>query len=386
MITVTGISKQSFLTMGTYLFVILFHSSSLLSAAAAALCVLLVQSAAYVILPFLAGKTERVMITYTAAIFAVITAVLICRLYSFIPLTGISPAFLPFQDPSFVLLLIPLFVDQAKSPQEYSPKAAVKLAALFLAVILPVSFLRELLGFGSIAGVRVTAEGSHPLPLLTHTSGAAFLLLLITILSLYIYRLITGKHQVLDVLDESAASNRQPVLSRREDLDRLYSALLSLLIVIPVLLCLYLLAVFALPSGFAFDLMLVFAVLLQGMAALFLYVITGRNNTYINRFLSLPWLLPVQTFAVVFPFSLPMRNLFLGKGAIGGLAVLVLYIGCSWIFVSCLLLFARSVKRRLLFGKRPEILNGLPLLLLLSGLILMILSGFASIPNNLMIN
>lgn len=386
MIKRTGISRQAFLTIGTYLFVTVFHSSTLLSAAAAALCVLLVQSAAYLILPFLVGKTKHVMLTYAAVIFAVITAVLVYRLYSFIPIAGISLSFLPFQDPSFVLLLIPLFVDQAKSPQDYRAKSALKQAALFTGMIVLVSFVRELLGSGSIAGVRIAGQGFMPFPLLAHTSGAAFLLLLITLICLTVYRRITGNPLVLDVLTETGSSNRQPILNRREDLDRLYTALLCLLIVIPVQLCLCLLSVFVLPYDFPYDFLLVFAVLLEALTGLFLYLITGRNNAYVNRILTLPWLLPVQTLAVLLPFSLSLRNIFLEKGTGWGLAVLFLYIGCSWIFVSGLLLFIRSVKRRLLFGKRPELLSGLPLLLLFTGLGLMILSGFAAIPNVLTIN
>ena len=381
-----GISKHTFLTMGTYLCVIVFHSSSLLSSAAAALCVLVVQAAAYLIFPALAKLADKKLMTFVTVLFTAGMGVLIYRLYGMLPISGISLSFLPFQDPVFLLVLVPLLTDQAQYPDKYPLRFVLEQAGLFAGMILFVSFLREIFGYGTLLETRVIAEGSQPLPLMAHPTGAAFLILLLTLSVLYLYRRITGTYQILSVLEESGTNARQPVLVKKQELEYLYSALFSLLITALVMISLYLLSVFVLPVEMPFDIILMIAVILQGMMMGLLHLLSGRNSPNISRILLLPWLIPVQTIVLIIPYSQEFRGFLMGKGTINGLVGLLFYLVCSWIFTVSLLLFTRSVKRRLLFGKRPEILSGLPLLLLFTGLGLMVLTGFAAIPYNMMLN
>jgi len=374
-----GISKQAFLTMGTYFFIIVFHSASLLAAAAAAVCVLLVQTAAYLILPVLAGRTARAFITYSAVLFTVILSAIIYRVYGLLPIGSVSLEMLPFPDLSYILILVPLLADQAKAPEGYRPRFAAIQGALFVCLILVVSALREILGFGTIGGIRMIPEGSPPMPLLSHSSGAAFLLLLLILPALYGYRRITGKAQVLAVLDKSNTYTGQPVLDKEEEIDRVYYTIFSLLTVIPAALGLYFLTAFILPKNMPFDILLLVTVFLQGIVLLVLHLITGSKNPYITRIMELPWLIPVLTYILVLPCSLPLRILIYGNGALEGLAVLFLYLGFALLACASVLLFARSAKRRLLFGRRPDLLSGLPLLLLFAGLGLMVLTGFSAV-------
>lgn len=386
MIAAVGISKHTFLTMGTYLCVILFHSSSLLSSAAAAVSVLVVQAAAYLIFPAFAKLADKKLMTFVTVLFTAGMGVLIYRLCGMLPLSGISLSFLPFQDPVFLLVLVPLLIDQAQYPDKYPLRFVLKQAGLFVGMILFVSFIREIFGYGTLLGTRVIAEGLQPLPLLAHPTGAAFLILLLTLSALYIYRRITGTPQVLSVLEESGTFSRQPILIRKQELEYLYSSLYSLLITAPVMISLYLLSVFVLPADMPFDIILMIAVILQGMVTGLLHLLSGRSSPNISRILLLPWLIPVQTIVLLIPYSQEFRGFVMGKGTINGLVGLLFYLACSWIFAVSLLLFTRSVKRRLLFGKRPEMLSGLPLLLLFTGLGLMVLTGFAAIPYNRMLN
>ena len=383
---IVGISRQTYLTMGTYLCIILFRSSSLLTAAAAAVCVLFVQAAAYLILPVLAKRSDKKLLIYVSVLLSAVIGVLIYQLYGMLPISIISQSFLPLQDPVFLLILVPLLIDQAQSPDIYPLRLAGQQAGLFAGMILLVSFIREITGYGTLLGTRVIAESLQLLPLMTHTTGAAFLLLLLVLTALYLYRRITGTHRVLSVLEDSGLYPRQPVLVRKQELEYLYSALISLLVTASVMIGLYLLNVFILPADIAFGTILILAIVLQGICILLLHLLSGRNSPNISRILLLPWLIPVQTIVLVIPFSQEMKAFVMGESLLGGSLGLLLYLVCSWILAVILLLFIRSVKRRLLFGNRPEILSGLPLLLLLTSLGLMVLTGFAAIPYTLMLH
>ncbi|MEI8201003.1 MAG: hypothetical protein WCG21_13160 [Eubacteriales bacterium] len=380
-----GITRHTFLTMGTYLCVVVFHSSSLLSSAAAILSVLAVQAAAYLIFPAIAKLADKKLMTFVTVLFTAVMGVLIYRLYGILPISGISVSFLPFQDPVFLLVLVPLLMDQAQYPDKYPLRFVLKQAGLFAGMMLFVSFIREILGYGTLPGTRIFAEGLQPMPLMAHTAGAAFLILLLMLSVLYLYRRITGTRQVLSVIEDSGTSSKQPVLIRKQELEYLYSALYCLLITATVMISLYLLSVFVLPADIPFDIILMTAVVLQGMMMGLVRLLSGRNNPNISRILLLPWLIPVQTLVLLIPYSQEFRGFLTGKGTIHGLVGLLFYLACSWIFAVSLLLFIRSVIRRLLFGKRPEILSGLPLLLLFTGLGLMVLAGFAAIPYNMML-
>ena len=382
---IVGISKQAYLTMGTYLCIILFCSSSVLSAAAAAVSVLLVHAAAYLLFPVFSKRADKKLLIFLTVLFTTGIGVLIYRLYGMLPFSVLLQSFRPLQDPVFLLILVPLLIDQTQTPDKYPLRAASRQAGLFAGMILLVSFIREISGFGTLFGTRMIAEEWQPLPLMSHTAGAAFLLLLLVFSALYIYRRITGIRQVLSVFEVTGQYKRQPVLVRKQELEYLYSALLSLSIIFPVIISLYLLTAFVLPADIAFDIILILAVVLQGIVIGILHFISGRNSPNISRILLLPWLIPVQTIVLTLPFSQEFRAFVMGKGLIIGCIGLLLYLACAWFLTVSLLLFIRSVKRRLLFGNRPEMISGLPLLLLLTGLGLMILTGFSAIPNTFML-
>ena len=383
---IIGISRQTYLSMGTYLCIILFRSSSLLSAAAAAVCVMLVQAAAYLILPVLARQSDKKLLIYVSVLLSAVMGVLIYRLYGMLPINIITKSFLPLQNPVFLLILVPLLIDQAKSPDKYPLRLAWQQAGLFTGMILLVSFIREITGFGTLLGIRVIPEGLLLLPLMTHATGASFLLLLLILAALYLYRRITGTRRVLSVLEAPGQYPRQPVLYRKKELEYLYSALFSLLFTAPVMIGLYLLTVFVLPADTSFDIILLLAIVLQGISLALLHLLSGRNGPNFSRIILLPWLIPVQTIVLVIPFSQEIKAFVMGKGLLSGSIGLLLYLVCSWILAVIFLLFIRSVKRRLLFGNRPEILSGLPLLLLLTSLGLMVLTGFAAIPYNIILH
>jgi len=379
-----GISRQVFLTLATYMSVIVFHSSSLISAMAAALGVLLIQTAAFILFPFLCRWVNGKLFPFLSVIFTVIFAVLIYRLYDMIPLSGIISSTVLFPDPSIILITTPLLIDQANHPDEYRSRRFVTCGVVFVGMLLLVSFLREVLGFGSVFGKRVISEGSEPFLLLTHAAGAAFLLLILILAALFVYRQITGTNLVLAVTEDAIPYIRQPVLKKEEEFYHLETALMSLLFFVPALLSLYMVESYVLPSDFSFDLYLVVVVMAEILTAALLYLLFGKTRKSIQNLLQIPWFIPVQTMLLMLPYSLSAKGMINEGKMLDGLEGRLIYAASTFILTMCMLLFIRSIKRKLLFGNRPEILAGLPFLLLLAGLGLMILAGFGTIPSALM--
>lgn len=379
-----GISKQAFLAMGTYLFVILFRSSGLFLAAGTVIGVLLVQGIAYLILPLLCRRMKGLLLSFSAVLFTALCAVCIQYLFAFLPVNGLTVDALPLPGPTYLLILVPLLMDQAKNSEKHSSRSSIRLAALFVLMILPVAFLREILGFGTLCGIQMMSADLVLLPLLSNIAGAAFLECILMSVILLIYRRVTGKTLVLAVIGETNPQSAQPVLIRSEELTRLQAALISLLILLLSSSALICLSTVVFAGLFDFCVLLLIAVLLQGGFAGLIYLSLGKKRTILGDELARPWILPVQIMMIMLPFTNPIADLVDRKGILIVLLGVLLYLVCSWVLAVIFLLFRRSLRRKLLFGRRPDILSGLPFLLLLVALCLVVLAGFGSIPQTIL--
>lgn len=380
----SGISEQTYMTMATYILVVIFHSSTLLSAAAAAGAVLFVQCLAYFILPVIAEKMPHIGFPYTAALFTVLGAVFVYRLYGLIPIDGMSAQSTVFPDPTFLLLLVPLLIEQSAGRNQYSLRFIAGNDLLFTMLLLLVAVIREALGFGTLLHIRLFAENSAPLLLLTHASGAAFLTLAVILTALFLYRKATGTSKVLAVGNEDGPYTEQPVLDRDKELGHMKTALFSLIPVSASMPVLFFVSLFCLPNIPDFDIMLLACILVLGAFSGTFYLVFGKHQPYFREMLCLPWLIPVQTMVLALPFSFPIGAIQKEKGTFLLLAGLLIYLICTWLIAAGVLLFRQSIKRRLLFGRRPGLMTGLPLMILIGGLCLMILAGFAAIPESIL--
>ena len=153
--TQTGISRQTFLTLGTYLLIILFHSDTFLFGLSAAFSVILLQTISFMLLPLLVRHTDLKAVPYLSAGFAVIVSVLLYELFSILPVSGVIQVdtFLP--DPMFLLLLVPLLMNQAQNSDKFKAIPIAKNIGIFTVMIICVSSIREILGLGtfSVAGL-----------------------------------------------------------------------------------------------------------------------------------------------------------------------------------------------------------------------------------------
>jgi len=380
----TGISRQSFLIMGTYLFVMLFRSTGLLIAAGTVVSVLLLQGISFLVLPRICKRFQGAQLSFAVVFFAALCAAGIASLTALIPVNGLVSHAFPLPGTIYLLILVPLLTDQANNRKDYPLRLTVRLAGIFIGMFLILSFLREWLGFGTLAGKHLMDSASPVLPLLQHISGAAFLSCFLMIGFLLLFRKLSGRKTVLAISGENSNKAIQPVLVRGDEIRRLQTALLALLILILSSICLIGLEIYLPGDLFPADAVLPVAIVLQAVFAGLMYFILGRNRSILSDYFTNPWVIPVQTAVILLPLSFPISTFMQQEGLIPALIGMLLYLLIAWSIVIAFLLFRRSLRRKLLFGRRPDILSGLPMMLLITALLLMILTGFGAIPQNIL--
>ena len=373
------ITKQTFFSLLTYLYVIVFHSASLKTAAACAITVWILLLLAYAILPPLTKRMPPAAAPFAATLLAVIIPFVCYRVLGLLPITGFVTASVLFPDPTVYLLTVPLLADQALNREDYRISLAAGNAAVFSGLILAVSFLREVLGYGTLAGSRLFPETSSPLPMLRNPSGVAFLLFSIVIFGLLLYRVITKTRPVLHYTGASMPLSHLPVLDRRQASLHLRTALWAIPVPVISLGALYLLMIFVFPGNMAFDLVYLVSAVITILSAVLLSLLLRRSESNPYR-IGYRWLLPAQVLIAILPYILPFAQLENGQGTLTEILVMSGCLLVVWFFAVWLMLFMHTMKRKLLFGNRPEILTGIPLILLITALCLMIMSGFAGIP------
>ena len=380
----TGISRQSFLIMGTYLFVMLFRSTGLLIAAGAAVSVLLLQGISFLVLPWICKKLQGAPLSFAAVFFAALCAAAISSLTALIPVNGLVSHAFPLPGTTYLLILVPLLTDQANSRKDYPARLTFPLAGIFVGMFFILSFLREWLGFGSLAGKHLMDSASAVLPLLQHISGAAFLSCFLMIGFLLLFRKLSGRKTILAISGENSDKAIQPVLVREDEIRRLQTALLALLILILSSICLIGLKIYLPGDLFPADAVLPVAIVLQAVFAGLMYFILGRNRSILSDYFVNPWVIPVQTAVILLPLSFPISTFMQQEGLLPALIGILTYLFIAWSIVIAFLLFRRSLRRKLLFGRRPDFLSGLPMMLLITALLLMVLAGFGAIPQNIL--
>jgi hypothetical protein len=379
-----GISTQTYLTMGTYFFVILFTSSSMIPAGVTVAVVLLVQMLGFLLLPTIFRRMKGLVLPFSVLLFTAACAYGCQWILSIIPVSGLVGDTFPLPGVSYLLLLVPLFMEKAKDEHSFSAGTSMKLAGMFALMMLFVATVREYTGLGSIAGIRFQTLGSAPVPFLATIAGAAGMIFVITVIILSLYRKKTGLNLLLDVHPDSDPSSSQPVLVRQDEYRRVYTAFVSLFVLLFSSAGMIGLFVYLPIEDTNLAWILVASVLLQGSLTGFFSWFLGKNRRDAIPTLASPWFMLMQTWIVFLPFMASTVKYLEQKGIIFVLFAILIFDICSWLIMFGGLLLRRSLRRKLIFGHRPALLTGIPFIMLLTCLCLVILSGFGEIPQNIL--
>ena len=375
-----NISKPLYVTFVTYLLISVFQSAGLQVAFISAVTIFITQIILFPILPLVSTKISKRALPFVATFLACVIGVSVTYLIDI----GFSfsfpneSVFFPF--PSFLLIAVPLFVTQAEQRSEYSFSFVMKSFFSFFLFLLITSGVREVLGFGTCFGYTVISGETGPLPFLTHASGSAFLVVSLILLFLAFYRAISRRNVILDT--DKPLFEHQPIIdlaSRASEL-RLFLTvfLVTLLSAIP----LYAFCMFVYLPAYSYFLLV--TILVLGAVNAVLRVAFSKNQDFRSSYFDKKFLFPVQAGIVAFPASI-----FFSFSPEKEYVVLLFLLITFFILLACVVesvvvMFIRSMRRKSLFGKRPEILQGVPYPFLILSLCFMVLSGFGDVPGSIL--
>lgn len=378
-----GISKQAYLTMGTYFFAILFTSSALIPAGVAVLVILVVQMLGFLLLPTFFRHMKGLTLSFSVLVFTAVCAYGCQSILSVIPVSGLTSDAFPLPGVTFLLLLVPLFIEKTKDEHSFSAGTSLKLAGLFALMMLVVSAVREFSGLGTIAGIRLKTSGSAPVPFLAGMAGTACIMFVITMIILILYRKKTGTNIALFVSAEADLSS-QPVLIRQDEIRRVYTAFVSLFVLIFSSAGMIGLSVYLPVEDTNMGWILLASVLLQGCLTGFFSLFLGKKRHDAIPTLAAPGFMLIQTWLIFLPYIYSPEKYLEQRGIMFVLFAMIVYDVCVWLILFGGLLLRRSMRRKLIFGHRPVLLTGIPFVMLLTALCLIILSGFEEIPKNIL--
>lgn len=374
------LDKSSFLIVATYMIVAVFQSANVIAAIVTAVLLFLTQVFMRLLFPLL---FRRISLRALPFIATAMTAVIGALMYLLLErVFGVKiqndSVFFPF--PSVIFLAIPMFIAQTQEQADFSMRKISRYFAVFAPFFLAVSAIREILGFGRILGVPVLSSDTGPLPFLTHSSGAALLVLFLMTLIFVAVRNLLKRRFILDTREPFF--RHQPVVERQTEMKRVFLMLAALLLTIFPAVLLYAFCFYVYTPEYPY--LLVLAVLTIGIGQGCFRLLFSRRKDFLSAYFSVAYILPIQTIILALPGSIlfsittEQTDVMFFTGVL--LSYLVLACGVS----AFVFLFIRSLRRKALFGNRPDIFRGIPYLLLILSLSLLVLSGFGDVPKTIL--
>lgn len=374
---VKTVPEQHYLSIIFLGAIIVFRSSSLQMAARTviSLAALLILWQIFLFLRvWISGVPFIVFSSFTAVTVGTITSAILALL----PALGMSADKGMLPEQLYLLFCVPLLVFQAEHRTSEMRQQALKAFVMFSGVILLFASLRELVGKGNIFGIRVMPELFSGMTLFRHSSSAAFMLAGVMILVQGIYR--RSGRGILSLTDpvRENSSGDVPYLEKSSEKTNLRA---SLLFLGATLLCgAFPIVIHFLFSGQKMLLYLLPATtLIQGLMIGFSALFSrSLRASFLTMYLK-SIIIPAQTMILLLPFYFPKIAEMLPDRFNLSLIFYFVYLIAGCFLVCMTMLFLRTVKRSLIFGKRPVFVDGLPLSFVLLGICLIVISGVISI-------
>jgi len=288
------------------------------------------------------------------------------------------PSFFLLPCTTFLYLSAPVFYEISHSEDNGVDKACAN-AFLFYAVDgLLISCVREVLGLGSVLGYRMVFMKSLKIPFLSHSSGAALLVLLSLILMTVLKDHDTQAHWILR--EEESGDVSYPGISLATE-KKTIGLSLSLLL-------------YSLLSGGIGSVMILYApseLLRAEHIVLYSTITTVLVFTLIIKGFKLSDLVDEQRFLpllAIIMASLPMVYYQSRLNAVETIELkgfivmwIILVVGVWLSFVACLF-YVHVINSRLMFGKQPRYLEGVPFVIVHILLILIVLMPWLNVLQN----
>jgi len=318
------------------------------------------------------------LIVFTSFI-AVVIGTITSELFLQIPFLGITTGTTMMPEQLYLLLCVPVLVFQAEHRIAEVRHRTLRAYLVFSGLIILIATIREFLGDGALFGRRILPEMFPVMTMFRHVSSAAFLLAAIMVFAQWIIQR-TGKGNLSFVNQaKDNTSDEIPYLQIAREKSYLQVSFLFLLAtILSGMFPMALLILFG-NVGIPLIYLLPATVLAQGIVIGLIYLLSGTLRSTFADLCLRSMIIPMQTMVLILPFYLTKIEMITPERAFWCLALFSVYLIAGWFFAGSTMLFIRVVKRKLIFGKRPNFVDGLPLSFIMLGISLIILSGFASI-------
>ncbi|MBO4687867.1 MAG: hypothetical protein J5636_05085 [Clostridiales bacterium] len=277
----------------------------------------------------------------------------------FLPDSFSSSGFFLLPSSTFLFLSVPMF-DYFDEEHSISVQEIWRGFFYFVPAGIFVSMIRELFGQSSVCGVYFEGLSRFRIQFFSRVSGSATLVLGSL---LFLYFLKNGEEEIPYVLDTKEKRSRifRPISLSKEK--RFLRLSLCLLLYDVLFGAIGILLIFHVP---AFLHQPAHIVLVSSVASLLLFtlIIKGlRQSDTLDEYNYVPFLAVITTSI---PLILYMRDLVLPSDVSSGIKIVwwsALTVGI-WLFSVVVIAYCRVINGRLLFGKQPRCLEGIPLIVL----------------------
>ncbi|MBN1891403.1 MAG: hypothetical protein JW780_01370 [Clostridiales bacterium] len=277
----------------------------------------------------------------------------------------------------YALFFVALLGERPERRAQISPGGTIKLFFSFSVVLISMSVIREFLAEGTAWGISVHAPFAGYFPYMAHDSSAAIMLSAVIIAMRLLMRRSKKDCLGLESANRDIENTRLPYLDVRAEQDAFLVSLillgLTLLIGTTVFGSAYAISV----SGLPVILTPLAAVVLQAIIMGIALSIKRKERNRFSETVKRPIIIPLQTAVLFAPIELIFERDIDVTGLLShGLRYFVSLI-LLWLFVVGVTSFIKTFSRKMLFGRRPKSVEGLPFVLILTALTLIALTAFA---------
>ncbi len=374
-----GISRISYLALCAYMFIALLASYDIINTMVTILGTMLLASSAKLLLPILFKRvTKPFLRNMTVLLFVGLIIALYYSLLNLVPEMATVKGYALLFSSSLYLILIPFLVMLGENSTRFSWVILVSQWGGFAVIAIILAFLRQL--FSKESSLSLGLNDDLGIPFLYQPGGAAFMLLLLLLLVLFFYRQFSQKPIVL----ANFSSQTQSI--KAIGVDGIWvkaSIILSLLTFLSLGLATALLWVlefllpFSLPLVLEYLLIVLVSLAITGLLGLVILSSERKEKEWIFS----PWYQPLVAGILLLVLA-GTRYIYSDKNQLTSkleaLVMMYVLLVILWGTVFIGFQFGAALQRKRLFYQIPDILYGLPWLLLLIGMLLLPLSALGN--------
>ncbi|NLW89260.1 MAG: hypothetical protein GXY43_06025 [Clostridiaceae bacterium] len=284
----------------------------------------------------------------------------------------------------YALLLVPMVSERIDRKKERGSLPVALLFVGFTVTILLFSAVREICSSGTLADIHTGLGVERSIPYLENDSSAALGLSALIIL----FRLILRKknRDIFDVYakDGKDRANRVPFPEIHRE-RAFFGYLLSLFLFILFFGLLSYAAAYGLwVFGQSAVLIPPTVVLIHTVFAAVFFLFSRKKSEKGIEDIPKSFLFPAQVGIVLYLLSYFFSQAEMSSGILLSVARYTVLILLFWVFLTGLVSFIRVFNRKLIFGNRPNSVDGLPFIFLMIAIALIVLSSFSCVAEKLL--